>query len=133
MKNHLVRWSLSAALLLSVSLSSAIAQGRWEFLGSRKVNFSVDRDVIPVTWRGGSFDALRIDVRGGAVNMHKCVIHFENGGVREIELRYNFGPRRPSRLIDLPGNNRRIEKIVFWYDTKNASPGRAEVLVYGRH
>lgn len=108
-------------------------KARWEFLGSRDVDFKVDRDVIPVTWRDGAFDAIRIVVKGGALNMHKCIIHFENGGTQDVELRHNFDRRSASRLIDLAGNNRLIEKIVFWYDTKNFSGQKATVTVYGRH
>lgn len=106
---------------------------KWEHLGSRKVNFGVDKDVIPVTWREGKFNAIKIVVTGGNLNMHKCIIHFENGGTQDVELRHNFSRGSDSRVIDLPGNNRFIEKVVFWYDTKNFSRRRATVSVFGRH
>jgi hypothetical protein len=122
-----------AVLPLSSKVSAQLNNGRWELLGTRKVDYTIDRDVIPVTWRDGAFDAIRIVVRGGALNMHKCIIHFENGGVQDVEIRQNFDRRSTSRIIDLPGNNRLIEKIVFWYDTKNLSGREATVFVFGRH
>lgn len=104
----------------------------WESLGVRKVNFGLDRDVIPVTYRDGAFTAIKIVVRNGALNMHRCVIHFENGGRQEVELRHQFGPRSASRTIDLAGNRRLIERIEFWYDSKNVRVRRATVQVFGR-
>jgi hypothetical protein len=121
------------AFLLICLVESNAQKPRWELLGTRKVSFRLDRDIIPVTWREGSFNAIRIVVRNGSLNMQKCVIHFENGDTKEIILRHNFAGKSASRIIDLPGNKRLIEKIVFWYDTKNVSRRRATILVYGRH
>ena len=121
------------AILLICLVESNAQKPRWELLGMRKVSYKLDRDVIPVTWREGSFNAIRIVVRNGSLNMQKCIIHFENGGTKEVMLRHNFTGKSASRIIDLPGNKRLIEKIVFWYDTKNVSGRRATVLVYGRH
>lgn len=131
--SRLVLILMSSLLLMSVSDISAQKRVRWELLGSRKVDFRLDRDVIPVTWREGAFDAIRIVVKDGALNMHRCIIHFENGEKQEVALRHQFRRGSASRLINLPGNKRLIEKIEFWYDTKNFSSEKATVFVYGRH
>lgn len=121
-------------LLLSLATISNQAEAqRWEHLGSRVVNWGLDRDVIPVTWREGKFDALRLEVRGGNVNMHRMIVHFENGAIQEIELRQRFRRGAESRVIDLAGNNRFIEKVVFVYDTQNRSRRKAVVSLFGRH
>ncbi|HJX72109.1 MAG TPA: hypothetical protein VJ346_09160 [Bacteroidales bacterium] len=134
MKTGIFKPFIAAMTILMVCLTVSYAQKpKWELLGMRKVNYTLEKDVIPVTWREGSFDAIRIIVRNGSLHMQKCIIHFENGGIKEIELRHNFAGKSASRVIDLPGNNRLIEKIEFWYDTKNVSRQRATVLVYGRH
>lgn len=120
-------------LLISVISLDALAQrDSWVRLGSRKVNYTLDRDEIPVTYRDGAFESIRIVVTGGSMNMHKCVVHFENGGIQEIDLRHTFTRASSSRVIDLRGNKRFIEKIVFWYDTKNLSRGRATVTIFGK-
>ncbi len=132
-QNKLLLFLTSLFLFTAVMDLSAQKRVRWELLGSRKVDYRLDRDVIPVTWREGAFDAIRIVVKDGALNMHRCVIHFENGDKEEVALRHQFRRGSASRLIDLPGNKRLIEKIEFWYDTKNFSGEKATVLVYGRH
>jgi hypothetical protein len=105
----------------------------WEKLGERKVNFTVDRDEIAVGKFEGFFDALQIKVKKGPINMHKMVVHFNNGGTKEIPLKNKFAAGGQSRVIDLPGNVRVIEKVVFWYDTKNFASSKAVVELWGRH
>jgi hypothetical protein len=132
MKKMIVMLALMVPMFI-LGMTSAQAQGRWEFLGKRAVDYGLDRDVIPVTWRDGAFDGLKFEVKGGALNMRKCIVHFENGGKQEIELRHNFGKGSDSRIVDLRGNNRLVEKIELWYDTKNIARNKAVILVYGRH
>jgi len=38
---------------------------KWVFLGSKTVDFGLDRDVIQVGYRDGSFKKIKIVVRGG--------------------------------------------------------------------
>ncbi len=111
---------------------TAFSQGyQWELLGTRKVDYKLDRDIIPVTLRKDSFRALKLVVKNGGLNMHKCIVHFENGTREELAVRHNFLRRSSSRTINLPGNKRFIEKIEFYYDSKNRSRHRAEIMVYG--
>ncbi len=106
---------------------------RWEKLGQRKVNFTADRDEIGVGRFEGFFTALQIKVKKGPINMHKMVVHFHNGDTKELELKNNFVAGGESRVLDLPGNNRIIDKVVFWYDTKNFANSKAVVELWGRH
>ncbi len=111
----------------------AAKQPRWEKLGQRKVNYSVDRDEIFVTAREGRFKALKFIVRKAPINMHKLVIHFANGSKKEVDLRENIPAGGSSRVIDLPGNKRIIKKVVFVYDTKNRASQKAVVELWARH
>jgi hypothetical protein len=131
MKN-LFRIPALVPVFLFMVLTGFTSQDPWVHLGTRKVNFGVDKDVINVTYRDGAFSAVKILVNDGALNMHKCTIFFENGGKQEVELRHNFAKNSDSRVIDLKGNKRFIERIEFWYDTKNAANRKAEVQVWGR-
>lgn len=106
---------------------------RWEYLGQRRVDFSRDRDEIFVTARDGVFTAIKIRVKKAPIEMHRLIIHFANGTTQEIELRQNIPAGGSSRIIDLPGNKRIIQKVVFVYETKNRSPRRAVVELWGRH
>ncbi len=107
-------------------------QTKWEKLGTRLVDKRLDKDVIPVGARKGGFTKLKVEVRGGAINMHKMIVTYKNGSKESIALRHNFGPRSGSRIIDIRGGKRLIQKITFFYDTKNLNPGKATVHVFGR-
>jgi len=104
----------------------------WEKLGSKKVNYRLDKDVIRVGTYEGTFRKLKLVVSKGALNMHRMIVHYGNGTTEEIKLRHNFSRRSDSRIIDLNGRNRIIQKITFIYDTKNISRRRATLHVFGR-
>ncbi len=129
MKSRLVL--LLALGILFISFQSQ-AQ-KWERLGSRVVNYGLDKDDIIVGAHEGAFTKLRVVVRGGALNMHKMVVHYMNGTKQEIPLRHNFSKASGSRVIDLAGNKRLIKKITFVYDTKNLARAKAKIHVFGRH
>lgn len=128
MKKNLVL--LFLAFIAFVSTSNA---QNWDKLGTRVVNYGLDRDVIHVGTNDGGFTKLKIEVRGGAVNMHRLVVEYGNGEKDEIELRHNFTKGSESRVIDLNGSKRIIKDITFVYDTKNRARRRAVVTVFGRH
>jgi hypothetical protein len=135
MKSFSVRRNMLAAivaLICTIVVKESLAQGDWVNLGSRKANFGIDHDVIPVAYRDGYFTAIRIDVTKGSMNMLRCVVHFENETKQEVELRNNFAPGSESRIIDLDGDKRYIKRIDFWYDTKGFSESKATVTVFGR-
>lgn len=124
--------SLAFAALSFTPAGAPAANGGWEKLGSKKVNYSLDHDVIHVGKREGNFKKLKITVTGGSLNMHKMVVEYGNGDKDEIELRHNFGKGSTSRLIDLKGGERYIKDITFWYDTDNHSNKKAIINVFGR-
>lgn len=60
-------------------------------------------------------------------------IHFDNGSVQEVTLRNRFAQGSESRVIDLDGGLRHLNKIEFWYETKGFLRGKARVAVWGRN
>lgn len=134
MKNLMRKSSTILSLMVLLVIGSSFtAINSWEHLGSRTVNYKLDRDVIKVTAREGGFTKLKVKVTGGSINMHKMVVQYGNGKKDIISLRHNFSKRSATRLIDLEGGKRVIRDITFFYDTKNLSRKRAKVHVFGKH
>ncbi len=131
----LQRFSISTLLVVVFLITGSFTSniGKWDHLGSRTVNYRLDRDVIKVTAREGGFRKLKIKVTGGSINMHRMVVQYGNGQKEEIQLRHNFSRRSATRIIDLKGHKRIIRDITFFYDTKNLSRKRAKVHVFGKH
>jgi hypothetical protein len=105
---------------------------KWERLGTRNVDYKIDKDDIHVGAKEGGFTKLKVVVTGGALNMHKMVVTYMNGEKEEITLRHNFKKGSGSRIIDLNGGKRLVKDIRFFYDTKNVAKGKAKVTVFGR-
>lgn len=112
---------------------SPLSPPKWELLGTRKVNYGLDKDEIMVTRMEGRFTALKIKVKKGGINLHKVFVHFGDGQVQELEVREDIQAGGETRVIDLAGNRRVIQKVVFWYDTKNYANQKATVELWGRH
>ena len=106
---------------------------RWEKLGTRQVNFKAERDEIVVTGREGTFTALKLKVNNAGINITKMIVHFRNGQKQDVSLRQNIPAGGETRVIDIKGKKRIIQKVVFYYDTKKRASRRATVELYGRH
>lgn len=127
-------FGLTALVAMSfVTTTADHGAARWELLGVRKIDHQLDRDEVIVTRAEGVFSALKLKIKRSPINMHKMAIHFGNGEVQEIDMRTRFAAGSESRLIDLPGNRRTIQKVVFWYDTKNLAIGKGLIELWGRH
>jgi hypothetical protein len=126
------KFLLLTLFVIPALLYTANAQ-RLEKIGQRKVNFKSDRDEIS-GWGDGYFKAIRIKVTGGSINMKRMVVHFGNGEEHEVELKQNFADGDQSRVIEIPGKRRFINKVVFWYEATSSSEGNKPVVeLWGRH
>lgn len=86
---------------------------RWEKLGTRIVNYNLDRDEIPVSLKEGTFNGVKLIVKRSPINLHRFVIHFSNGTTQEVLVRKKIAKGGETRVIDLKGGNRGIKKWPF--------------------
>lgn len=126
---------LLAVIACCLSAASAWAQGgRWTLLGSRTVTDRADHDTVHVSGKRGTFEALKFEVRGRAVDFHRVVVHFANGDDQQVDVRDTVRAGGETRVIDVNGHDRVIRSIDFWYDAHTVGRGgRATVRVLGRH
>jgi hypothetical protein len=108
-----------------------MASDDWQLLGSRKVSFAAETDKIDVSNRDAHFNAIRIDVDAGTVEMYNVRVVFANGEDFSPDTRLTFRDGDHSRVIDLPGNDRAIRSISFNYKGQRRD-GEAIVRVFGR-
>lgn len=126
------QWLAFVAIALMGTLPSvAVAQNpiTWVKLGTQVVDFTLDRDVVKAS-NQSTFSSLKIKVNNGTVNIHKVTVHFANGESQNIDLPEQLTKENDGKLIDLKGNNRVIERVTFWYDTKNSDDNKAVVEVW---
>lgn len=122
--------ALIAALLTSPPFAPpAPIRDNWELLGTRKVNFAAEKDVISAKHQG-RFRAIKLEVEGGNLDMYNIRMVFGDGTTFSPDTRVAFREGSWSRTIDLPGDARVIRRIEFWYRSE-LRRGRATVRVYG--
>lgn len=115
------------ALLLS---NAPLPAQQWQDLGSRQVDFGGDRDVIAVTARDGWFKAIKLEVDDGTLEMFNVRVVFGDGQVFSPETRLVFRDDSRSRTIDLPGTNRVIQRVEFYYKSR-VRQGKATIHLFG--
>jgi hypothetical protein len=129
------------ALMMFAQVTISMAQAElvsnktvdnWLLLGARNVDYTLDRDVVSVEESKLSFTSLKFMVKNGTINMHKCTVHFMNGETQDIEFSNEVNKTNDGRVLELKNNTRSIEKVVFWYDTKNSSTSVAVVELWGK-
>ena len=87
----------------------------WEKLGERTVNGKADHDTITVGSKEGRFKAIQIKVEHSAVEMFDVVVTFADGTTFSPPTRLVFHNGDLSKVIDLPGDKRTIQKVDFKY------------------
>jgi len=127
---------LSSIVIAVFSLTTAFKTtdtGSWTFLGDKNVGFGVDHDVIHFgNWKD-DVRQVKLKITEGPLKMYRMNIHFDNGSVQEVTLRNRFAQGSESRVIDLDGGLRHLNKIEFWYETKGFLRGKSRVAVWGRN
>lgn len=121
------------ALAFLARANQAQAADAWVLLGERGVSDKLDHDTLHVTAAREDFKALQVRVRGNAVEFRDMKVHFANGRTQDVELRRVIPAGGESRVIDLVGNDRIVERVEFWYDAQaRGRAGHARVRLFGR-
>jgi hypothetical protein len=105
----------------------------WTLLGTQEVAGKRDRDTIMVGKNEGKFDKLTLVVTDSDVELKDLTVVFANGDKWSPGgLKHSFKEGQRSRAIDLPGNDRAIQKIELTY-ANTPGGGRAKVSVYAKN
>ena len=120
------------ALSFTSAKHSTINKDNWVFLGDKNVGFGIDHDVIHFgNWRD-DVRQLKVKVTDGPLKMYDMKIHFDNGTIQDVSLKFKFAQGAESRVIDLDGGLRHLSKIEFTYETKGFRRGKSRIAVWGR-
>lgn len=121
-----------AFTLLLISFTTSNGKADWKFIGDKWVSYGVDHDVIHLGDIKDEFRQLKIRVTDAPLRIADLKVHFDNGSVQDVAIRSNIKPGGESRVIDLDGGLRRLDKLEFWYSTIGKAKGKARVAVWGR-
>jgi hypothetical protein len=110
-----------------------ITQGKWQHLGTKSVDLKMDKDQMMVTAYEGSFSKIKLKVTKAPVHIKHITILYANGDTQQLDFNKDFSAGETSKIIDLKGNKRVIQKMTFQYKTIASGQGRSKVTVWGMH
>ena len=128
-KNAFLIAALACALVLTVALA-AFADD-WVVLGRKTVALGTDRDEIWVGSDEGKFKAIKLRVLDTGVEFDRVLVVFRTGRTVEASIREFIPAGGETRVLDLPGRDRVIKKVIMHYTTRPGTLDRAEVEVWG--
>lgn len=122
---------LLTPMVVTTAMPSVATAQTVDLLGTREVNFAVDRDRIDVGGQEGVFRGIVFEVIGNGIEVLDATVTFGNGNTQDLQVRQFIAAGQRSRIIDLNANRRFIRSIQFLYRTRGVNVGRATVRVYG--
>ena len=128
--------AMAGVLTLSMAVGDAEARKggkrNWELLGSQKVGFLVDKDVINVGRKDGDFSKIKLAVKGNDVEFIDVNVVYGNGQKDDVRVRNRIRAGGETRAIDLKGGERFIKRVELVYKSKPSFKGQATVELWGK-
>ena len=107
---------------------------RVELLGSQKIGFKVDRDVLRVGRKEGRFRRIALRAVDNDIEVLDMKIFYGRGPADDVQVRRVLRAGQQSEPIDLRGDEPRvIDRIEFIYRARPNFRGAATLEVYGVH
>ena len=129
MRKVLVPFIVLAVLAIGATAVSA----QWVNLGTKTVDDRAEQDTFHITGLRGDFHSLQFRVKLRPVHFYRMRVTFGNGQTQEVNLSEIIKAGKSSRVIDLPGNDRVINKVDFWYESASVGRGKkSEITLWGK-
>lgn len=103
----------------------------WHKIAETTVDFKKDRDEVAILG-ADRFAAIQFKVEDAPIDLISLEVYYESGDKQDIAVHTPIKARGESRVIDLNGGERSLEKIVFVYKTlPNNKDEKAHVEIWG--
>lgn len=103
----------------------------WVMIGQRKVSDRVETDTISLQGHR-TYEKLKICVYRNPVSFKDLDVYFENGGHQDVSVARRINAGECTRVIDLKGDERDLDRIVLRYEETSRRRARATVRVFAR-
>ncbi len=121
---------IAAFALAGLGISDSVWAGNQVLLGERQVRDIGDTDTIKVGKSHGVFTGLRVKTSGSAVEFKRVVVHFKNG-TKQVFKKNKLLRKGDSLRVDLQGDARYIDKVVFHYEARSKGWKGAKIKLFG--
>ena len=121
-----------AATALPLAATAAPSPGQWVLLGTERVGFRPDKDVIVVGRDEGRFERLMLKVAGNDIRIGDVKVVYGNGQVEHLNIQEHIRAGQSSSPFHVAGHHRMIDRIELLYQSEQRWRGQATVQVYGQ-
>jgi hypothetical protein len=104
---------VGAACFLATAVTAAA--GDWQRLGQAYVDLRSNPVVVRVSSDAGALAKLRVQVKENALEIVNVKVFLAGGESFDDALKAYLGPGDQSRVIDIPGGPKVIEKVELTY------------------
>ncbi len=131
-RNFLATALAGAAGLSATALMGAQAEAATKvYLGRRRVDPLLDRDVLHVGVGKGLFRRISFSAKGNDVYVYDVKVDYTIGGAQHFNTRLRIAQGTSSRKLDLRHNKRFVQDVTFRYGKLPNGNGAAFVDVWG--
>lgn len=103
----------------------------WHKIGKITASFKMQEESIIVYGRD-EFTKIKLKVIDAPINIEKVHLFFEEGTSQEVDVRSEMQAGAETRVIDLDGTHKELQKVSFTYRTlPNYQGEKATVELYG--
>ena len=104
---------------------------KWVLIARTETKLNLDQDVVVINGKN-VFRAIKFRVTHSPIEIFDLDVVFDNGEHQDLTVKNIFQPNTESRVLDLPGNKRKIKSIVIKYRSRgNLFNQRAYVQFWG--
>lgn len=121
----------AAAAFAAALVPRAAHANRWIPLVRAAIDPIAERTELVVEPTSSRLRSFRLRARGGAIDVIHVTVVFGNHRRFDIPLRAVIAAGAESRVIDLPGDDRRISRVFLRHAPVGGAPGRVELSAWG--
>jgi hypothetical protein len=126
------RRRLLASVAIGIALfPRAALANRWIPLARAAIDPAAERTELAVDPPSARLRSFRLRARGGAIDAIHVTVVFGNHRRFDIPLRAVIPAGGESRVIDLPGDDRRISRVFLRHAPVGGASGRVELSAWG--
>ena len=110
-------------------ISSAKA---WQLMATSEVDYTLDFVSFELDSTSNPYTSIKLKVKEGELNIYKCTVYFIDGFHQETELSKYLENGNDGKIINLPGNQKAINRIQIKFDLKEKIEDKSVVEIWGK-
>lgn len=122
---------LALFLFSQCAALSDLAQ-QWELIGTKNVNYTLEKDAIQISKATGNYSAVKIVVKRSPLKVNKLIVTYADGQAQTFNIGKEIAMGGESNIFTLPTGGRTLKKVEITYDNKGTAGKKAGVELWGK-